>query len=76
MIVAALLFAALAGVAYILWLGTEWLERQGVPAYLHVGVLGIAIFLFGLDVLCFVVFALGETIKLLLEIYEDIRRPR
>jgi hypothetical protein len=73
MIVAAVLFAAVAGVAYILSLGAGWLQQQGAPGYLQWAVTAVTELLFGLDVLCFVVFAIGETIKLLREIIKDVR---
>jgi len=74
MVVGAVLFAIIAGVAYVLSLGTEWLSQQGTPEYLHRSVSAVVAFLFGLDVLCFVVFAVGETIKFIREIVRDVRQ--
>jgi hypothetical protein len=73
MIVATVLFAVVAGLAYLLWRGTQWLQQQGVPDHLYVGAWAITELLFGLDVLCFVVFTVGETIKLLRAIIKDMR---
>jgi hypothetical protein len=75
MVVAASLFAAVAGVAYLLWLGTQWLQRQGVPDHLYLAAWFVTELLYGLDVLCFVVFAVAETIKLLREILREAWRP-
>jgi hypothetical protein len=72
MIVAGFLFATVAGVAYLLWEGTEWLKQQGVPDHIYLGSWVVTELLFWLDVLCFVVFAVAETIKLLREILCDL----
>lgn len=32
MVVGAFLFAVVAAVAYLLWLGTQWLDHQGIPS--------------------------------------------
>ena len=73
MIVGAFLFAVVAAVAYLLWLGTQWLERQGVPAHIALGARALTELLFGLDALCFVVFTVGEAIKLVRDIVRDVR---
>jgi hypothetical protein len=73
MIVAAVLFAIVAGVAYLLWLGTQWLQKQGVPDHIYLASWAVTELLWGLDVLCFVVFAFGETWKLLREIVHSVR---
>ena len=72
MIIGSTLFAIVAGAAYVLWLGTVWLEAQKVPYHLLFGAEAVAYLLFGLDVLCFVVYSLGETFKLLRDIIRDI----
>ena len=72
-VVGALLFAVVAGVAYLLSLGTKWLEAQGAPEHVVFGARAITELLFGLDVLCFVVYVLGETVKLLRAIWLDVK---
>jgi hypothetical protein len=73
MVIGAFLFAVVAAVAYILWLGTRWLEQQGVPDHIGLGARALTELLFGLDALCFVVFTIGETIKLVRDIIRDVR---
>jgi integral membrane sensor domain MASE1 len=72
MLVAAALFSAVAGIAFLLWLGTEWLYKQGIPDYMHLGLSAITALLFSLDVLCFVCFTIAESWKLLRAIYLSI----
>jgi hypothetical protein len=72
-VVGALLFAGVAIVATLLWWGTQWLEQQGVPEHISFGARAVTELLWGLDVLCFVVYVLGETFKLLREIWRDLR---
>ena len=72
MVVAAALFAAVAGVAYVLWVGDVWLQKQGVPDYIKLGVSGVTALLFALDVICFVCFTVAETWKLLRDIIVSI----
>lgn len=62
------LFAVLAGAAFLLWLGTEWLHSLGAPDYLYRSCLLITELLFALDVICFLVFTLAETIKFIRDI--------
>jgi hypothetical protein len=73
MIVAAVLFAIVAGVAYLLWLFTQWLRQHGVPDHIYLGSLVVAELLFWLDVLCFVGFVVAEAYKLLRDIWHNIR---
>jgi hypothetical protein len=72
MIVAAVLFAVVAGVAFLLWAFTEWLKQKGVPDHIYVGSWVVAELLFWLDVLCFVLFAIAEAYKLLREIWRNM----
>jgi hypothetical protein len=72
MLVAAVLFAAVAGIAFGLSLGSEWLQKQGVPDYINLGVSGVTALLFTLDVICFVCFTVAEAWKLLRDIYRNI----
>jgi hypothetical protein len=72
MIIGAILFAIVAGVAYLLWLGTEWLRQKGVPDHFYLAAWACTELLFWLDVLCFVVFVVGEAIKLVRDIIRDI----
>lgn len=72
MLTAAVLFSAVAGIAYILWLGTQWLQKQGVPDYIQLGVSGVTALLFSLDVLCFVGFTVAESWKFLRAIYRSL----
>jgi NAD(P)H-flavin reductase len=71
-VVGALLFAGVAGVAYILSLGISWLEQQGAPEHILFGARAATELLWGLDLLCFVVYICGETFKLLREIWRDL----
>ena len=72
MLVAAVLFIAVAGIAYVLWLFAEWLKKQGVPDYINLGVAGVTALLFALDVICFVCFTIAQSWKLLRDIYHSI----
>ena len=72
MIVAAVLFAIVASVATLLWSFTEWLKQRGVPDHIYGGSWIVAELLFWLDVLCFVLFVLAETFKLLRQMWRDI----
>jgi hypothetical protein len=74
MIVGAFLFAALAGVAYMLWLGTLWLESHGAPNHILFAARVVTELLFFSDVLCFVLYIVGQTIGLLRLIWADLRR--
>lgn len=74
MVVAAALFALVAGVAYLLSLGTDWLHRHGFPDHLYLAAWAVTELLYGLDVLCFVIFATAEAVKLISEIIQDVRR--
>lgn len=64
-VIGALLFAAVAGVATLVWLATVWLETLGVPYHISLASRVVTELLFASDVLCFVVFIIGETIRLL-----------
>jgi len=72
MVIGALLFAAVALVALVLWWFTDWLGKQGVPHHISYISALMAELLFLLDVVCFVVFVFGEAIKLIREIYWDV----
>jgi hypothetical protein len=54
-----------AGFAVLIWVGTQWLEKVGVPYYIFMVTEGVAILFFALDILCLVVFVIAETLKLL-----------
>jgi predicted PurR-regulated permease PerM len=74
MVVATVLFAVVAGLAYALSLGTEWLHDKGLPYYVYVVVLALSVLVFGLDVLCFGVFVIAEAIRLIREIIDEARK--
>jgi hypothetical protein len=65
MIVGTTLFAVVAGFAVVVWEGTQWLGKVGVPYYISVVAEGVAILLFGLDILCLLLFVIVETVRLL-----------
>jgi hypothetical protein len=68
---AAVLFAVVAAVAYVLWLGTEWLHING-PQYLYIGSAAVTGLLFALDIICFLVFVIAEAYKFIREIIISI----
>jgi hypothetical protein len=72
MVVGAVLFAAVAIVAYLLWLLTEFLRQHGAPTHIYLGSWFVAELLFLLDVLCFMIFALAEAFKLVREIWRKL----
>lgn len=65
MVVGTFLFAVVAGLAVLIWLGTQWLENVGVPSYISTITEGVAVLFFALDILCLVIFVIAETLKLL-----------
>src|ERR1043166_7555795 len=65
MVVGTFLFAVVAGFAVLVWIGTQWLARAGVPYYISMGAEGVAILFFALDILCLALFVIAETLKLL-----------
>jgi hypothetical protein len=65
MVVGTFLFAIVAGLAVLLWVGTQWLEKVAVPYYISTITEGVAVLFFALDILCLVVFVIAETLKLL-----------
>jgi len=71
-VVASFLFAAIALIAYLLWLFTESLRQHGAPEHIYLGSLFVSELIFGLDVLCFVLFVLAETFKLIREIWREL----
>jgi len=73
MITGTALFAVVAGFAVLVWEGTRWLEKIGVPYYISVVVEGVAILLFGLDILCLLLFIIVETIRLLRLMWRYLR---
>ena len=70
--VGAVLFTAVALVAAGLWLLAQWLKNIGLPYHIWFVAEAITDLLFYLDVLCFIVFVVGEAIKLIREIYWDV----
>jgi hypothetical protein len=50
------------------------LDHQGIPAHIALGARGLTELLFGLNALCFVVFTVGEAIKLVRDIINDLRK--
>jgi hypothetical protein len=65
MVVGTFLFAIVAGLAVSIWLGTQWLEKAGVPYCISAITEGVAVLFFALDILCLVLFVIAETLKLL-----------
>jgi hypothetical protein len=65
MVVGTLLFAVVAGLAVLIWVGTQWLEKMGVPYYIFTITEGVAVLFFALDILCLVIFVIAESLKLL-----------
>jgi len=68
MLIASVLFGAVASFAVVLWWFTKWLESLGVPTEIALGMWAATELLFWLDVLCFAVFVIAEVWKLLREI--------
>ena len=73
MVVGAILFAVVACVAFMLWLGTQWLREKGAPDSLFCGAWALTELLFWLDVLLFGGFVIAESIKLARAIKASIR---
>jgi hypothetical protein len=73
LLIAALLFCAVAGVAILLWYSTKMMERYGVPDEIRVVCFYVSELLFWLDVGCLVLFVLAEVIKFLRELWDDFR---
>ena len=71
MVIGTILFAIVAGLAVGIWVGTRWLEGLGVPFYIYWVTEGVAVLFFALDILCLVVFVVGETLKLLRLMWAD-----
>jgi hypothetical protein len=61
-----------AGIAYAIWLSTEWLKAKGIPTDFYLGIWAVSELLFWMDVLCFVIFLITEVWKLLREITEGV----
>lgn len=64
-VVGAVLFAIVAGVATALWFGTVWLENIGVSYHIWMSARLVTELLWALDILCFVLYMIGQTIGLL-----------
>jgi hypothetical protein len=71
-VVAAFLFVTLALTAVGVWYFTEWLKQLGVPVEITYPCALVSDLLFGLDVLCLVVFVAAEGWKLLKRIYLEL----
>ena len=65
MVVGTFLFGIVAGAAVLVWLGTQWLEKLGVPYYIYGVAEAVAILFFALDILSLALFVIAETLKLL-----------
>jgi hypothetical protein len=72
-VVATFLFVALALAALGVWYFTQWLKDIGAPWEIWFTCTLISELLFGLDVLCLLVFVVAEVWKLLREIYFELR---
>lgn len=75
-LIATLLFIAVAAVAIFLWYLTKLMDSWGVPDHIRLTCLYLSDFLFWLDVGCLVIYVLSEVWKWLREIYEDLRPVR
>lgn len=73
MVVAAVLFGAVALVALAVYFFTEWMRSIGAPYEIWIVCYAVSELIFWLDVLCFVVFVLAEVWLLLREIWQGVR---
>jgi len=67
-VIGALLFAIIAGVATLISLGAHWIEGLGAPYFIVVGCHVVEFLLFLGDMICFIFFIFVEVWKLLKEI--------
>jgi len=72
-LVAAVMFGAVAGVASLLWYGTMFMQEHGIPAEIYVVCYIVAELLFAIDVICLLFFIGVEGWILLREIAERLR---
>jgi hypothetical protein len=68
-LIAAILFCAVAGVSIFLWYVTVRLEQAGVPDAIRVTLFWVSELLFWLDVGCLILYVLSEVIKWLRELW-------
>jgi len=73
-LIAGVLFCAVAGVAISLWYATVLMEKHDVPDEIRVPCHYVATFLFAVDIFSLVVYVLSEVWKWLKEIAEGIRK--
>jgi hypothetical protein len=66
-VVGAILFGLIAGVAILIWKATHWAEDLGAPYEVLMGFHVVEILLFLADMVCFVFFIFVEVWKLLKE---------
>jgi hypothetical protein len=57
---------------YLLWLGTLWLEQHAAPAHILIAARTVTELLFFSDMLCFVLYIVGQTLGLLRLIWREI----
>ena len=72
-LIAAVLFMAVAGIAILLWYATVLMERAGVPDEIRVTCYYLSELLFWLDVGCLVIYVIAEVVRWLLEIVASFR---
>ncbi|MGH6703732.1 MAG: hypothetical protein ACRECG_10090 [Bradyrhizobium sp.] len=72
-LIAAILFMAVAGIAIFLWYATVVMKRYGVPDEIRVTCYYLSELLFWLDVGCLVIYVLAEVVKWLIEIAASFR---
>jgi hypothetical protein len=72
-LIAAVLFGAVAGVASLLWYGTEVMQLHGIPPEIYVVCYIVAELVFAVDVICLLFFIGVEGWILLREIAERLR---
>lgn len=68
-LIAAVLFCAVAAVAIFLWYVTVRLEQLGVPYPIRITLFWVSELLFWLDVGCLILYVLSEVIKWLKELW-------
>lgn len=73
MVVGTFLFGIVAGVAVLVWLGTQGLEKLGVPYYISGGAEAVAILFFAIDIVSLALFVIAEALKLFRLMWEYVR---
>ena len=72
-LIAAILFCAVAGIAILLWYATVMMDQYGVPPQIRVTCFWLSEFFFWTDVFCAVVYVLSEVFKWLKEIAASLK---